>query len=457
MQEALYRLGLGELVRGLREGAVTSEAYVRSCLARTRALEPHIHASAWFDADAALERARQADRTRDRHGGHLHGVPFAVKDIIDTAGIPTEHGSAVFRGRVPDRSAAVVQRLEAAGGFVFGKTVTAELAYLTPGATANPWNPAHTPGGSSSGSAAAVAAGFVPLALGTQTNGSVIRPAAFCGVVGFKPSAGLIQRKGILPFSTALDHVGIFARSVQDVAMAAHCLAGSDADDTAFAVAALVRCNPDQPLSPLHSPPRLAVVRSPVWERAEPGQRDNLEQVALRLAQAGARVETLELPPDFAEAHALHRTIMFGEGARHLRSLQAVHRERLSQPLNALIDEGSAISQAALDHAYARRLQLSQRLLEVFSRVDALLTPPATGEAPATLTQTGDPAFCTLWTLIGVPAITIPSGFGPHGLPLGVQIVGPFLHDNALLEVAHWSEAQLGLAPLIAPPGADYT
>jgi len=448
----LFRLGLRDAVAGMRDGRFSGEAYTQSLLDRIAALEPTVRAFAWHDPQAALAHARACDATAPRpdNGDCLRGLPVAVKDVIDTAGIPTECGTPVYRGRVPQASAAVVRKLEEAGGFVLGKTVTAELAFYSPGVTRNPWNAAHTPGGSSSGSAAAVAAGFVPAALGTQTNGSVIRPAAYCGVVGFKPSSGMISRAGVLLFSKTLDHVGVFARSVQDAARLTCCIAGFDAGDAAGVNAPHVLCSPGSTLPERTTPPRLAVVRSPVWFDAEPCQRENLLDMATRFAGADAVVEEVALPPVFDEAHRLHRIIMFGEGARALRPLQEQHRGQLSDRLNALIDEGLGITDAQIEQALAQRLQLNREMRAILSSYDAILTPPATGEAPATLEHTGDPAFCTIWTLTGLPAVTVPSGFGPNGLPLGVQLVGAYLRDDRLMGVAQWCERVIGLGPLIA-------
>ena len=438
-----YRLGLREAVERIRAGALTSEDYTAALLERSAQCEPRIHAFAWLDPAAALERARVADR-RQATGeppGLLHGIPVGIKDIIATAGIPTEMGSALFAGRVPKESAAVVQRLEVEGAFVVGKTVTAELAYFHPGATRNPWNAAHTPGGSSMGSAAAVAAGMLPLALGTQTNGSVIRPAAFCGCIGFKPSAGLIGRSGVQPFSPTLDQVGVFTRSVGDAALAAAALIGPDPDDAASDAQACARARL-WPLSTLASP-RLAAVRSPVWGQAEPAQQQTFADAVARLRAAGADVSEVELPDTFRSAHAVQRTIMYAEGARTLGALQAEHRAALSGPLNRLIDEGRAIDDAALAAALAARRTLQDEFARFLSGFDAIVTSPVRGEAPATREHTGDPVFCTIWTLVAAPALTLPVGRGPQGLPLGLQVVGASGDDARLLGAARWIEQAL--------------
>ncbi len=443
MPEALHQLGVKEILHGLREGRFTSEELVRQCLAHIARRDSKIEAWAWLDPDQALERARAADRHR-RAGktGALPGVPIGIKDIIDVSGVPTRMGSPVFEDYLPALSARVVRRLEEAGAVMLGKTVTAELAYMAPGKTRNPWNPAHTPGGSSSGSAAAVAARFVPAALGTQTNGSVIRPAAYCGVVGYKPSAGLASRAGILKFSQTLDQVGVFARSVADAAVVAGALIGHAPDDS-DGLSDFAQVPPDLDPKPLFQPPRLATVRSPAGHLADNDQQENFNQNIATLRRAGAAVEPVVLSEDFTRAHDVHRTIMQYEGARSFAALQAQQRDRLGADINRLIDEGGTISEAAYHAALESRTQLQGELTALLRRYDVLLTPPARGEAPATLASTGDPAFCTIWTLCGAPALSIPAGLGSHGMPLGLQLVGEYLQDERLLRVAQWCAEQI--------------
>ncbi len=425
-------LGVGEAREAMRAGRLDAEAYARACLEQIERHDARVQAWEWFSPEHALGAARGCDRLDETLP--LRGIPVAVKDIIATAGIPTEMGSLAFAGHVPARSAAVVERLLAAGAYVMGKSVTAELAYFSPGKTRNPWNVAHTPGGSSSGSAAAVASGFVPAAIGTQTNGSVIRPAAYCGVVGFKPSAGLIPRTGIQAFSRTLDQVGVFARSIDDAALFASCLAGHDPHDPASRTDAALPAR----IGPCISAPRLAAVRSPVWSLADTAQQQSFEQSVARLRAAGAVVEELTLDPLFEGAHAALRTIMYAEAARELVALQAAHRGQLSERLNALIDEGRTIGDDALAVALELRARLQAVMQPVWSRFDGIVTPPATGEAPATLAHTGDPTFCTIWTLCGLPALNLPVGRGPQGLPLGLQLVGADGDDATLLAAARW-------------------
>src|SRR3990172_3678366 len=306
MPEALHHLGVKEALHGLAEGRFTCEDLVRDCLVQIARLDPKIEAWAWLKSEVALDRARAADRHRQAgKQGALLGIPLGVKDIIDVQGVPTRMGSPAFEDYLPSMSARVVRRLDEAGAVMLGKTVTAELAYYPPGKTHNPWTPAHTPGGSSSGSAAAVAARFVPAALGTQTNGSVIRPAAFCGVVGYKPSAGLISRAGVLKFSHTLDQVGVFARSVDDAAVVASALIGSTPNDT-DGVSDFAQVPRDLDPKPLFQPPRIAAVRSPKWQHADNDQQQSFIQTVAMFRKAGAVVEAAVLPDSFAQAHEVH-------------------------------------------------------------------------------------------------------------------------------------------------------
>jgi len=440
---SLHCMGLYEAAQAIRRRDLKSEDLIRALLERIERHEHTVQAFQWIDPDRALELARRADQQVQAGGvvGALHGIPIGIKDIVETQGIPTGMGSPVFDGYVPPQSATVVQHLEAAGAFVLGKTVTTEFAYFHPGKTRNPWNPAHTPGGSSSGSAAAVAMGFLPGAIGTQTNGSVIRPAAFCGVVGYKPTGGLISFAGIHLFSPSLDQVGLFTRSVPDAALLAGVLAGKeDAEPGAGTQAGAIPGD----MASVTRRPRLAAVRSPVWRLAEPYARDHFVETAARLRAAGAEVQEVELPPAFEQAHAVHRTIMYAEGARRFQDLQRRRREDLSPRLNALIDEGIRIPDSDLTRDLEQKHRLAGELDAFAKAFDALITPPALGEAPADLSQTGDPAFCTIWSLCGAPAVTIPSGRGPAGLPLGLQIVGARNTDEQILAVARWCDERIG-------------
>ncbi len=358
-------------------------------------------------------------------------------------------GSRIFANHVPQQSAWVVRRLEALGGLVMGKTVTTEFAFRQPGKTRNPWNPAHTPGGSSSGSAAAVAAGFVPVAIGTQTLGSVIRPAAFCGVVGFKPSFGAISRTGIQPFSPTLDTVGVFARSVADAAWFGACLMGQDARDEATFVSGPVHLL-RVPLEPLAEPPRLAVVHTPKWNLASEPQRANFESSVAMLTQAGAAVKEVSLPRLFDDAWENVVTIMAREAVKSFAAIESRHRIRLSPPMIQILDRGHGITPEEYTKACQKREAYRRWLDGLFERFDAIVTVSAPGEAPEGLGNTGNASFNSLWTQAGLPAVTIPSGRGPRGLPLGFQVVGRYRDDERALQVAAWCEAMLGVKPGLA-------
>ena len=426
----LYKLTLREAAQRIRSGRLTSVNYTKSLLARIVALEKNVQAWQWLSLDRAMTLAETADRADGpmRAAHPLHGVSIGVKDLFYTAGIPTEMGCKAYAGFVPEETADVVVRLESSGALMLGKTVTTEAAFMVPSKTRNPWNQAHTPGGSSSGSAAAVAAGFVAGALGTQTNGSVIRPAAFCGVVGYKPSVGQISTNGMMAFATTLDQPGVFARNVADAAFLASCLTANRSAIT-------------REVKPLRSTPRLAAVRSPVWYLAQPEQRKQFDADIRRLRDAGAAVDVLELPLEFDSAIKVHRTIMLYEAARLAQPARAVSRTGFSEYLNAALDEGEATRDPDYREALKQRGQMQQSLAHFFDRgYSAIITPPAAGEAPATLANTGDPRFCTLWTLTGVPAITIPTGLGPKGMPLGLQLIGAAEEENYLLATAAWCE-----------------
>ena len=414
-----------EAAQRIRDGELTASELTRACLTRCSRLEPRIEAWEHLDARRAMERAEELDALRKAGGptGALHGVPVGIKDIIHVAGMPTTMGSPIFEGRIADETAPVVQRLVESGAVILGKTVTSEFAYYTPRKTRNPWNPAHTPGGSSMGSAAAVAAGMACAALGTQTNGSVIRPAAFCGVVGFKPGHGASDTRGMLSFAPTLDTVGVFARNVADAAAAAAAMAEPQRRISAQ-------------ISALARPPRLAAVRSPVWNAAEDPQKALLASAIKALRQGGALVEEVELPSLFAAAHDAQRCIMAHEGAQNLGPVQRQHRDRISARLNDFLDEGAAVSSARYCEVLELRGHLQEEFARFASEFDAIVTPPALGEAPATLAETGNPTFCTIWTLLGVPAVSIPAGIGPRGLPLGLQLVARAGQENALLAVA---------------------
>ncbi|HEY5637180.1 MAG TPA: amidase [Burkholderiales bacterium] len=429
-----------DAARLIAEGAMSSVQLVEACLARIEEAEPEVQAWTHLSPERALAqaRARDEDRAAGRPCGPLHGVPVGVKDIFDTTDYPTEDGTVLHAGRTPVRDAFAVAMLRAAGAVILGKTVTTECATYSPGKTRNPRNPAHTPGGSSSGSAAAVAAGMVPLALGSQTNGSVIRPAAFCGVYGFKPTHGLIPRSGVMKLSRTLDHVGVFGRSLEDVAFAVESLAGFDEEDPDTRPMArpplLATLAAEPPM-----PPLVAFVRGPAWDRSEAETREAFEELA---GHFGDRVVEVELPGSAAQSLDWHRTIMEAEMAANLDEEWERGRDRLSAPLRAQLERGRAHTALDYQKARARVPLLRTAFGEIFENFDAVLTPSAAGTAPAGLDSTGDPAFCTLWTLLGAPAINLPLMHGANGLPLGAQLVGAPGNDARLLRTARWFVAQ---------------
>jgi len=437
----LYWLSATDAARALRDGAISSEQLVEACLARIREIEPRVQAWQHLDPAHALAQARALDE-RHRHGeapGPLHGIPIGIKDIIDTADMPTEDGTVLHAGRTPERDAAVVALLRAAGAVILGKTVTTECATYTPGKTRNPHNPEHTPGGSSSGSAAAVAAGMVPVALGSQTNGSVIRPAAFCGVYGFKPTHGLVPRTGILKLSRTLDHVGVFARTIEDIALVAEQLVGRDEGDPDTQPRARPPYREVAAQEP-PLPPLLAFVKGPVWERAE---EETKQAFAELVAELGDRVVEVALPETAQRALDWHRTIMEAEMGANLDLEWEKGRDRLSESLRSQLARGREVRALDYQKALARVPLLNEGFAELFANYDAILTPAAPGTAPKGLGATGDPAFCTLWTLCGMPAVSLPLMQGENGLPLGVQLVGPRHGDARLLRTASWLVGQV--------------
>jgi Asp-tRNA(Asn)/Glu-tRNA(Gln) amidotransferase A subunit family amidase len=443
--ERSLTLSAADAAQQIGDGKLTSEELVQACLERIRAVEPRVQAWTFLDEEHALAQARAADE-RKRSGepiGPLQGVPVGLKDIIDTADMPTENGTVLHQGRTPRRDAAVAAMLRASGAVILGKTVTTECAYFSPGKTRNPHNPGHTPGGSSSGSAAAVAAGMVPLALGSQTAGSTIRPGAFCGVYAYKPTHGLMPRTGMLQLSRTLDHVGLFARTIEDLALLAEQLTGYDEGDPDTRPRARVPfqqiCAEEPPLEPM-----LAFVKTPHWERADADTQAAFSEL---LEALGERVEEVELFPSAAAAWDSHKTIMEAEMAANLEALWR-GRERLSEQLRLLMERGREVR--AVD--YQRALRSIAAMVESFDglfieRYDAILTPAALGTAPKGLGATGDPVFCSLWTLLGMPALSLPLMQGTNGLPLGVQLVGRRNFDARLMRTARW------LVGRVAAPG----
>jgi Asp-tRNA(Asn)/Glu-tRNA(Gln) amidotransferase A subunit family amidase len=419
----LHRMTATEALRSIRQGKLRPDDLMEACLARIAEREQVVRAFAWFNADAARAAVRSA------RPGPLHGLPIGAKDVLDTADMPSEYGSPIWRGWQPRADAAPIAWARDAGGVVIGKTVTTEFATRKPGPTANPANPAHTPGGSSSGSAAGVADGMFPLAFGTQTAGSIIRPAAFCGVVGYKPSFGLINRHGMKLMAESLDTVGVIARSVADCALLAGAVSGCELGD------------PDEKPS---RAPRIGLCRSPNWPAAQPETEALLARVATALAHAGAAVRDFELPALFGDIPQAHSVVMNAESARAMGWELRSHSDQISDDLRQRLTSGLAHGEPELRHAHEVFERMQRALPDAMGELDVLVTPSAPGEAPKGLDWTGDPAFNLIWTSLHVPCVTVPAGAGPNGLPLGVQIVGRRRDDRTVLAWAAWIAAAIG-------------
>ena len=423
----LNELTVLELSDRLSAGETTSEAIVTSCLERIEAREDTVKAWAFLNPDVALAEARARD-AEDRRSP-LHGVPIAIKDIIDTRDYPTEYGTPIHAGNRPTADAACVTRLKQAGAVVLGKTHTTELAATHPTVTRNPHNPAFSPGGSSAGSAAAVADHMAPAALGTQTFGSVIRPAGFCGTVAFKPTFGLVSRAGVKAESESLDTVGAFCRSAQDMPLL---LVGADGRRRGAFPGA---CRP--------TTIRIGVCRGPGWAEALRETVQAIDDAAAGLSAAGAVVEELNVPPSWDEALDAHLTLACFEIAKAFAYEWIEHGDLISASLAPMIERGEAIAPA--DYYAARKVGAEARaeLAGVLSRYDALLTPTQPGEAPEGLSWTGNPVFNRFWTFMGVPCVTLPFARGPNGLPVGIQLIGRQEGEAGLFATAAWAEKQL--------------
>ena len=422
--------GAREAAERIRRGALDPVALVEACLERIQALDGRL--AAWVHVDAEGARAQARERAAEARGGRfrgpLHGVPVGVKDIFDVAGLPTAAGAAAFARTLPTADAVPVARLRDAGAIVLGKTHTTEFAYRDPAPTRNPWNDGHTPGGSSSGSAAAVAAGMVPLALGSQTVGSVLRPAAYCGVVGFKGTHGLVPACGVVPLAWSLDHVGVLARGVADTALLVGVLAGRDLEP------------------PVIRTPRLALVPE-LLERATPEVAAHVHASAEAFARAGAHVVEVGLPPSFAGVHAAGQTVLEAEAAAYHAPAFARHAADYGPEIRKLVESGLAASATAYIHANRARLAFREDVMPLLLAHDALLSPAAPAPAPEGLASTGDAWHCAPWSFAGVPAISLPSGLARSGLPLAVQLVQAAGASARLLGVAAWCEGVLGPGP----------
>jgi len=423
----LTQLTASAAARLLQRRELTAQELLQACLACIERHEADILAWRQYDAGRAMQLARQLDQGPLR--GPLHGLPLGVKDLFDTRDFPSGYGSPIYQHHQPVNDAAAVALCREAGAIVVGKTVTTEFATFTPGPTRNPHNHQHTPGGSSSGSAAAVGAHMVPLALGTQTAASIIRPAAYCGVVGFKPSFGLIPRAGVKSLSESLDTVGGFGRCVEDVALLTSVMANA----------------PQWRQLPDDRKPRIGVCRTAHWDSASPAAQRAFETTVGRLNEAGVHLVDVTLTQAVSALSQAHDEVMCAEAFKALADERLNHPQLLSERLQAMLERGSRIT---YEHTLQHRAQLASarhQLGRAFADYDLLMTPSACGEAEQGLERTGDPMFSRIWSLMGLPSLSLPVGFGPQGLPLGIQVIGPVLSDTATLAFARWIEQKLAI------------
>jgi Asp-tRNA(Asn)/Glu-tRNA(Gln) amidotransferase A subunit family amidase len=436
-----YKLSASEALATIASGRLSSVELVKSCLARIAETDGAIKAWAFLDGDAALAQAAECDRIRiaGLAIGPLHGIPVGLKDIIDTAKMPTQRGTPIFEGRQTDHVARLVELLREAGAVIMGKTVTTELAFVHANETRNPHNPNHSPGGSSSGSAAAVAAQHVPLAIGTQTNGSVIRPASFCGTFGFKPTRGVISRDGILQTSVSLDQVGCFGRSLADVALLTDAIGGYDQRDAV----SFARPRPnmsagvaaDAPVTPA-----LAWFDLPFNDRLSEDARGGIDSV---LEILGPSVEKMAAADTLSDLVGVQACIHEYEIARHQADVFDGNWDQISDTLKPVITRARTITKTQYDDAIAVKASAEAFFKAFFIDYDAIIAPSAAGEAPHFGKGTGDPIFCTLWTLAGLPCVSLPLLVGETGLPIGLQLIGPAEKDDRLLRTAGWLQKHL--------------
>lgn len=439
-----HELSATEAAVHVAAGRLSSVQLVRSCLDRIAETDGDIHAWAHLDPDAAIAQAQACDRHKQSGlaTGPLHGIPVGLKDIIDTRDMPTTRGTPIFAGRQPSEDARVVEMLREAGAVIMGKTVTTELAFVHANETRNPHNPAHTPGGSSSGSAAAVAAGHVPLAVGTQTNGSVIRPASFCGTFGFKPTRGSIPRTGVLQTSKSLDQLGSFARTLEDAALLADVLCGYDQRDSeSFAHPRPAMAQGTRETAPVE--PDLVWFNLPFNDRLSEAAEAGLEGAMDIL---DARVTRMDPANQLGELVAVQARIHEYEIAQHQAEVFKAHWDQISETLKPVITRARQIGRAEYEDALAVKASAQSFFDDFFTEYDAILAPSAAGEAPEFGLNTGDPIFCTLWTLAGLPCVTLPLLVGETGLPIGVQLIGPVHKDDRLLRTAAWVQNHIAAA-----------
>jgi len=432
VKRPLNALDATEIVQMIAAGETTCEAVTRDCVARIAARDDVVKAFVNFDPEIALAQAHALDRGPRR--GPLHGVPIGLKDTIDTFDMPTEMGSPIFRGHRPRADAACVALLRRAGAVILGKTATCEFAGSAPAQTTNPHNAAHTPGGSSSGSAAAVADRMAPAALGTQTGGSVLRPSSFCGIFGYKPTYNSFNKASVWPAADSIDTLGWLARSIEDIAL----------------LTSVLRMETPQPPRKLSAPPRIALWRTDLWDAAQDESKAAVMEAAGQLGKAGATVRDIELPDAFAGLHVVARsTISFYERAACMAFFWDHHREQLSPQMRHYIENGHKISRDEYVAGLRRIDDCRAALPALFEKFDVLLVPCVPGEAPKGLGATGDPAMQAIWTALHTPTMTLPTHRGPNNLPVGIQLVAPRYEDDRLFACARWIWQKIGAPEMI--------
>ena len=439
-----FELSAAQAAAAIRGGRLTAAALMESLLARSAALEPSLRVWVTLDEAAALAAARRADDEMRRGGpaGPLHGVPVGVKDIYNTSDMKTTSGSPMYADFQPDFDSTAVALLRRGGAIVMGKTVTTEFACADPSPTRNPWNAAHTPGGSSSGSAAGVAARMFPVALGSQTAGSVVRPASYNGIVGMKPTFGLVSRYGVTPVSWSLDTMGFFCRTVEDAALVLSCLAEHDPNDSA-SVPTSARA-PSEPAEGEPAPPRIGTMRRFFYDKAEPEVRSATDEAIGKLSAAGTAVEDISVETGYDDLLAAHRMVMAVEAAAVHERRFAARADEYGPRVRGLIESGMLAPAVTYVQAQRVREKFRREMARAVEGFDAVLSPTTPAAAPRGLTTTGNPVFQVPWTSCGFPAITLPCGLSESGLPLGVQLAAGPLRESRLLAAAGWCERVLG-------------
>ena len=434
------KLSAVEMVQSLKKGEITSEELVKSYIEQIKKKEKEVEAWEFFDQELVLKQAKKLDELHQsgKHGD-LHGIPVGIKDIFDTEDMPTTDGTEIHKKNPSWNDCTVVSKLKQAGAIIMGKTVTTELAYYSPGKTKNPHDTTRTPGGSSSGSAAAVASHMVPLAVGSQTNGSVIRPASYCGVVGYKPTKGLISRHLVLQISRALDQVGVFANSIEDAALISEQLIGHDKQDPDTSLnprPKLLAASKEKP----PAEPVLAHIKLPFMNELEEDVKEGFKEIKDELK---GKVDEIELPEGFAGIPDWHKIIMESDMARSFSEEYKKSKNKLSDKIIEAIERGMKYTSVEYNNALAKIDVANAYFNQFFHDYDAILTPSACGEAPKGLKSTGNPIFCTIWTYCGMPCISLPLLQGKNGLPVGVQLVSSLYDDERLFRNASWLTSKI--------------